>query len=222
MHTLQNTTLTNIRNFVLDEVNIKLKELYTTTNVNYTKFNYSIFENMNNMSYPERLIKKGFFIQNLNKNNNNIVITKSDIRGKIWKMGDTTYIFFSPIQLLQFRTENAYYYNYCVYLYSGYVKFKKVYKDEQSKIITEDIDINQIKSEDLDKLIDFILDRQEYHKYKEICDSVIKFIIDRGNIDTLKKLKEFFNKEKTEKQKNLPKIYETINKTLQKKIIIKE
>ena len=222
-NTLQNTTLTNIRNFVLDEVNIKLKELYRTNNVNYKKFNYSIFENMNNMSNTERLIKKGFFIQNLNKNNNNIVITKSDIRGKIWEMNDITYIFFSPIQLLQFKTENAYYYNYCVYLHSGYVKFKKVYKDEQSKIITVDINIEEIKSEDLDKLIDFILYRQEYHKYKQICDTVIQFIIDRKNIDTidtytLKKLKELFNKEKTEKQKNLPTFYETINKTLKEKL----
>ena len=141
-------------------------------------------------------------------------------------MGDTTYIFFSPAQLLQFKTENAYYYNYCVYEHSGFVKFKKVYKDEQSKIITEDIDIREIRSEDLDKLIDFILYRQEYHKYKEICDYVIKFIIDRGNIDkintyTLKKLKEFFNKEKTEKQKNLPTFYQTINETLQKKLLLK-
>jgi predicted nuclease with TOPRIM domain len=227
LYKLQQITLTNIRNFVLEEVKIKLKELYSLNNVNYTKFNYSIFENMNNMSNTERLIKNGFFIQNLNKNNNNIVITNSDIRGKIWKMGDTTYIFFRPIQLLKFKTENAYYYNYCVYLHSGYVKFKKVYKDEQSKIITEDIDIKEISSEDLDKLIDFILYRQEYHKYKEICDYVIKFIIDIGHIDkidtyTLKKLKEFFNKEKTEKQKNLPEFYETINKTLINKTLQKK
>ena len=223
---LLQTTLTNIRNFVLEEVEIKLKELYSSNNVNYTKFNYSIFENMNNMPNIERLIKKGFFIQNLNKNNNNVVITKSDIRGKIWEMNDITYIFFSPIQLLQFRTENAYYYNYCVYLHSGFVKFKKVYKDEQSKIITEDIDIQQIKSEDLDKLIDFILYRREYHKYKTIFDTVIPFLIERGNIDkidsyTLKKLKEIFNNEKTEKQKNLPEFYNTINKTLQKKLSLK-
>ena len=169
--------LTNIRNIILEEVNIKLKGLYSSNNVvNYTKFNYSVFENMNNISNTEKLIRDGFFIQNLNKNNNNVVITKSDIRGKILKINDKTYIFFSPIPLLQLRNENAYYYNYCVYLHSEFVKFKKVYKDEQSKISTEDINIEQISSEDLEKLKDFILYKKEDTLHKNIYDTVIELL----------------------------------------------
>ena len=172
--------LTNIRNIILEEVNIKLKILYSSNNVvNYTKINYSVFENINNISNTEKLIRDGFFIQNLNKNNNNVVITKSDIRGKILKINDITYIFFSPIPLLQLRNENAYYYNYCVYKNSGFVKFKKVYKDEQSKISTKDINIKQISSEDLEKLKDFILYKKEDTLHKNIYDTVIELLRSR-------------------------------------------
>ena len=92
------------------------------------------------------------------------------------KINDKTYIFFSPIPLLQLRNENAYYYNYCVYLHSEFVKFKKVYKDEQSKISTEDINIEQISSEDLEKLKDFILYKKEDTLHKNIYDTVIELL----------------------------------------------
>ena len=217
--------LKNIHEYVLKEVKSILKELYSSNeNVNYKKINYSIFENMNNISNTEQLIRDGFFIQYLNtKKYNNSVITKSDIRGKICKINDITYIFFNPIQLLELRNKTAYYYNNCVYESSGYVRFKKVYKNQQSEIITEDITNDEIKTEDFDKLIDFILYKKEYNTYKNICDSVINFIIDKRtirNLDnyTIKKLKEFFNKEKQEKQKNVPTFYKTINETLQKKL----
>ena len=210
--------LTNIHKVVLEEVNIKLKELYpSNNNVNYKKINYSIFENMN-ISIRDR-----FFIQNLNKNNNNVVITKSDIRGKIWKMDDITYIFFSPIPLLELRNKNTYYYNFCVYEHSGNVKFKIVYKDEQSIIKTEDITMNNIETENLNKLIDFILYKNEYHKYKNICNVVINFLIDERTLDnneiekyiyTFKKLKELFDKEPQLK----PSFYKKINEKIKAKI----
>ena len=216
--------LTNIHTVVLKEVNIKLKELYpSNNNVNYKKINYSIFENMNNISNTKQLIRDGFFIQNLNKNNNNVVITKSDIRGKIWKMDDTTYIFFSPIPLLELINKNTYYYNFCVYEHSGNVKFKKVYKDKQSIIKTEDITMDNIKTEDLNKLIDFILYKNEYRKYKNICNDVIKFLIDERTLDnneidkyiyTFKKLKELFDKEPQLK----PSFYNKINEKIKAKI----
>ena len=226
--------LTNIHTVVLEEVNIKLKELYpSNNNVNYKKINYSIFENMNNISNTKQLIRDGFFIQNLNKNNYNVVITKSDIRGKILKIDDTTYIFFSPIPLLELINKNTYYYNFCVYEHSGNVKFKKVYKDKQSIIKTEDITMDNIKTEDitmdnietedLNKLIDFILYKNEYRKYKNICSAVIKFLIDERTFNnkeidkyiyTFKKLKELFDKEPQLK----PSFYNKINEKIKAKI----
>lgn len=147
---------------IIDEV-IKKK----TTNV-------KIFENkqqQNQQIYIEPILIKEAFVQKLSADNNNIVITLSDLKVKKLSISGTTYIFFNPVSLtkekipinpkiinyeLKFTNSYTifnYYYRYIIYIKDNQLMCKEVFLDPQtSKISLREINISQINKENLAKL----------------------------------------------------------------------
>jgi hypothetical protein len=118
------------------------------------------FENKElGIKLDELLIKKAF-IQDLNENYYNEVITLSDIKIKKLSINDITYVFFNPVPLVRERNKirpeyfnNKYYYRYIIYVKDDQLMFKEIFKNkETSELSIRQIDIQQINKENLAKM----------------------------------------------------------------------
>jgi hypothetical protein len=98
----------------------------------------------------DKLLIKEAFIQQLSKNNNNIVITSGDLRIKKLSINGVTYIFFNPIPLTSENNKtnpiystknnkylykyqlNNYYYRYIIYVKDNQRMFKEIFLNTET------------------------------------------------------------------------------------------